>query len=372
MKHPAFFFAICLLILGCQVGSGDVSTAQPVTAVPLGVTGRSGVLADIPMKIGYGVSGSWFELYFTDPTNPARKQETGGPDVPLADSLDAARVTIDMAAYNLNLKSVKASLLHAWQRGVKVRLVMETDNMDGTVPDALAAVGIPIVSDHLPGLMHDKFVVIDRAEVWTGSMNFSSSGTYHDNNSLMHVRSAKLAEDYEAEFDQMFVEHKFGQSLISETPHPSVTIDGTPLQVYFSPADHVLSALLPLIDHARSSIAFLAYSFTSDPLGSAIRQRAAAGVNVAGVMEADQVRTDVGTEYEAFRKAGLDVHLDGNPGLMHHKVIIVDGRIVIMGSYNFSASAENNNDENLVVINDPGIAAQYMKEFQRVYALAQP
>jgi phosphatidylserine/phosphatidylglycerophosphate/cardiolipin synthase-like enzyme len=372
MKHLAYFLAICLLILGCQLGSGVVSTAQPVTVVPSGVIGTPGVLTDIPMRIGYGVSGSWFELYFTDPTNPAQTQETGGPDGPLAASLDSARVTIDMAAYSLNLRDVESSLLHAQRRGVKVRLVMETDNMGGTVPKALMAAGIPIVGDGLPGLMHDKFVVIDRAEVWTGSMNFSISGTYRDNNNLMHIRSTKVAEDYETEFDQMFENHRFGPKLISDTPHPSVTIDGTPLNIYFSPADHIQSALLPLIDNARSSITFLAYSFTSDPLGNAIRRRAEAGVEVAGVLDADQVRSNVGTEYDAFRKAGLDVRLDGNPGLMHHKVIIIDERMVVMGSYNFTASAEKNNDENLLVVDDPEIAAQYMNEFQRVYAAAQP
>jgi hypothetical protein len=47
---------------------------------------RPSALTNIPMQIGYGVSGPWFELYFTDPTNPAKKQETGGPDEPLVAS----------------------------------------------------------------------------------------------------------------------------------------------------------------------------------------------------------------------------------------------------------------------------------------------
>ncbi len=89
-------------------------------------------------------------------------------------------------------------------------------------------------------------------------------------------------------------------------------------------------------------------------------------------METDQVKSNVGTEYDPFRQAGLDVHEDGNPGLMHHKVFVIDGQIVVTGSYNFTASAEKSNDENLVVIDNPEIAAQFIKEFQRVYAMAQP
>jgi phosphatidylserine/phosphatidylglycerophosphate/cardiolipin synthase-like enzyme len=57
---------------------------------------------------------------------------------------------------------------------------------------------------------------------------------------------------------------------------------------------------------------------------------------------------------------------------MHHKVMIIDRSIVITGSYNFSNSAEERNDENVVVIHNAEAAAQYLGEFQRVYNQAQP
>jgi phosphatidylserine/phosphatidylglycerophosphate/cardiolipin synthase-like enzyme len=89
-------------------------------------------------------------------------------------------------------------------------------------------------------------------------------------------------------------------------------------------------------------------------------------------MDADQMGSNTGTEYDGFRAAGLDVRLDGEPGLLHHKVIIIDGEIVVMGSYNFTASAEKYNDENLIVIHNSEIAALYMQEFRRAYAAATP
>jgi phosphatidylserine/phosphatidylglycerophosphate/cardiolipin synthase-like enzyme len=70
-------------------------------------------------------------------------------------------------------------------------------------------------------------------------------------------------------------------------------------------------------------------------------------------------------------EAGMDVRLDGNPRLMHHKVILVDQQIVITGSYNFSYNAEHNNDENTLIIHSPDIAAEYMAEFQEIYDLSQ-
>jgi phosphatidylserine/phosphatidylglycerophosphate/cardiolipin synthase-like enzyme len=91
-----------------------------------------------------------------------------------------------------------------------------------------------------------------------------------------------------------------------------------------------------------------------------------------GVMDDDQAKTSQATEYEPLTQAGLDVRLDGNLiGLMHHKVIILDQKIVVTGSYNFTESAETTNDENVVIIFSPEIAEKYSEEFQRVYQLAQ-
>jgi phosphatidylserine/phosphatidylglycerophosphate/cardiolipin synthase-like enzyme len=67
----------------------------------------------------------------------------------------------------------------------------------------------------------------------------------------------------------------------------------------------------------------------------------------------------------------VDVLEDGNCYILHHKVIVIDERIVITGSYNFTASAERDNDENLVIVYDPLLARDYLKEFERVYAQAQ-
>ena len=370
------FFALCFLLVACQPLP---ATSNPATVVPppdnsgtvTQPPAESAPLTQIPMQVGYGFKGPWFELYFTDPTNPLGKQIEGGPDGALVAAIDAARVSVDMAAYSLSLNSVRNALIRAYKRGLQVRVVMESDNMDRSDPQALKDAGVPMLGDRRQGLMHDKFVVIDRSEVWTGSMNFTDSGTYSDNNNLMRIRSTKIAEDYTTEFNEMFVNDKFGPDVVAATPNPRVTLDGTPVEVYFSPDDHVQKAILPLIQNAQSSIYFLAYSFTADPLGEAIRQRAAAGVKVLGVMEADQVASNVGTEYDPFRVAKLDVRLDGNPGQMHHKVMVIDGEIVVLGSYNFTASAETTNDENVLIIYNSEIAAQFLQEFQRVYAVAQ-
>jgi phosphatidylserine/phosphatidylglycerophosphate/cardiolipin synthase-like enzyme len=325
----------------------------------------------IDLQVGRGVRGPWFELYFTDPANPFSSQGTGGVDGPLVEAIDAARLSVDVAAFSITLNSVRNALIRAHERGVNVRIVMESTNMDTSDVQRLQEAGVPIVGDEREGLMHDKFMVIDRSEVWLGSMNFTDSGAYDDNNNMIRILSTKIAENYSVEFKEMFEENKFGEDIVPQTPNPTVTLDGTRLDTFFSPDDQVLASLYDLLARSEKSIYFLAFSFTSNELGSIIRQQAEAGLDVRGVMDEEQINSNTGTEFDPFRQAGIDVRIDGNDGQMHHKVIIIDEKIVVTGSYNFSRSAEERNDENVVIIYNPQIAKFFLEEFQRVYQMAR-
>lgn len=369
MKPPQrslfFLLVICFLLASC----GEVTQTPPPE---VDITSTPGIeLTPIELEAGYGVKGAWFELYFTDPTSPLSSQATGGVDGPLVDAIDEARLSIDVAAYSISLNSVRNALLNAHDRGVNVRLVMESTNMDRSDPQILIEAGIPIIGDNRPGLMHDKFMVIDKSEVWLGAMNFTDSGAYEDNNNLMRIHSTKIAEDYLVEFEEMFTDDMFGPDVVAATPNPTVTIDGTRLDVYFSPDDGVLNKLVTLLNGAEESIYFLAFSFTSNDLGAMVRDKAEAGLTIEGVMDKEQIASNTGTEFDPFLQAGLDVRIDGNAGQMHHKVFIVDEKIVVLGSYNFSQSAEERNDENLIVIYNAAIAEQFMLEFARVQSQAQ-
>jgi len=366
-KNLTLLFVVLILLTAC-----DSTTATPQTPpITDSVPQSSSTLTDIPLPAGYGVDGGWFELYFTNPESPLASQKTGGVDGPLADAIDAAKLSVDVAVYSLSLNSVRDALLNAHDRGVQVRMVMESDNLDRSDPQKLLEAGIPILGDRREGLMHNKFVVIDNSEVWTGSTNFTDSGAYDDNNNMIRIRSVKLAENFTKEFEEMFIDDKFGDNTAAETPNPRVTIDGTPIDIYFSPDDGVQVNFVELVENAQESIYFMAFSFTADEIGNAVRARAADGVTVAGVMDTEQVNSNVGTEFDAFKQAGLDVYRDANPGQMHHKVMIIDESIVIFGSYNFTNSAETRNDETLLVIYNEDIAAQFIEEFQRVYGQAQ-
>ncbi len=170
----------------------------------------------------------------------------------------------------------------------------------------------------------------------------------------------------------MYIDDRFGDHSRADTPFPRVELAGDPLDVRFSPDDGVADFLVELLSQAQERIDVLAYSFTSDPLAEALIAAAERGVVVRAVFDEEQARFNTGGDYERLLAAGLDVRLDGNPGKMHHKVMLIDGKLVIFGSYNFSSSAELRNDENLLAWRHPEAAATFQGEFERIYALAHP
>jgi phosphatidylserine/phosphatidylglycerophosphate/cardiolipin synthase-like enzyme len=376
-KRILFFVLLFTLIFSACVPTVPLPPGETATASPFAGgesetdTPAPPMIEEIPVHVGYGYQGSFYEIYFTDPINPASKQESGGVEQAIIASIDSAHLSVDVAIYSLSLREVGNALLRARDRGVAVRVVMESDNRERDVPQALIEGGIPVLGDRREGLMHDKFVIIDRSEVWTGSLNFTGNGAYDDNNNLVHIRSVKVAENYLVEFEEMYTDDLFGPDSLASTPNPSLTVDGLQVETYFSPDDGVAMRLVELLQGAQESIYFMAYSFTSDDIAQAMRDRADAGVTVSGVMDSSQIDSNQGTEFDLFAQSGLDVRRDGTSGLMHHKVIIIDRSIVIFGSYNFTASAEDRNDENLVIFFSPEIAELYLAEFQRVFDAAQ-
>lgn len=367
----ALMWACASLPLGQTVMTSS-STAEGIAPTVTPIRPAAESTTQISMHAAYGIRGPWFELYFTDPSNSASTQLTGGLDEPLVKAIDAARLSVHAAIYSLSLNKVRDALIRAHRRGVEVRVVTESDNIDSDALQRLKQAGISVLGDRRQGTMHDKFMVIDQTDVWTGSMNFTVSGAYQDNNTMIHIVSTDLAANFEAEFAEMFEDDKFGPDAGRPTPNPQVNIQGTLVETYFAPDDRVEDALVNLMNTAQKSILFLAYSFTSNALGDAVRRAGDAGVVIRGVMEEDQASSNVGSEMTAFRSAGLDVRLDGNPGQMHEKVVIIDEEVVFLGSYNFSRNANETNDENVLVLYSHSIAEQYCREFDRIYSLAKP
>lgn len=308
----------------------------------------------------------WYHIYFTNPDDPNAKSYRGGPDEWLAQAIDSARISVDVAVYHLNLWSIRDALIDAHNRGLSVRMVTESDNFDEIEVQEIAEAGIPIIGDRRESLMHHKFVIIDGTEVWTGSMNFTTTGAYQNDNNLLQIQSAEIAENFTAEFEEMFENDFFGNDILSNTPNPSVQLDSSQIETYFSPDDYTEDRMVELIDRAEDEIAIMAFTITSDPISDALINAHIRGVNISGVLEESQYYSNIGNDFDRLVETGLDLHLDQNTFNMHHKVMVIDQETVVTGSYNFSRSASEFNDENTLIIWNQNIAQQFLKEFKRI------
>jgi phosphatidylserine/phosphatidylglycerophosphate/cardiolipin synthase-like enzyme len=310
-------------------------------------------------------------VYFTQPGQPPHDGDIAHAAVKY---IDATERTLDVCAFELDNQIITEAIVRAVRRGVKVRFVTETDYLGESGVTALKNAGVTVVDDQRDGaLMHNKFMVFDRKAVWTGSMNLTENCAYRNDNNGVYIEDAKLAENYTTKFTWMFEQRKFGglPNKSDRIPNPLITLsNGTQVENYFSTHDRPASHVIDTLKMAKKSIHFMAFSFTQEGIYQAMMERNAAGAEVAGVFEKTQTASGH-SAYFKMHDARLPVYLDANPRNMHHKVIIIDGEIVIFGSFNFSESADKSNDENLLIIYNRAVAAKFEEEFQRVYKLAK-
>ncbi|WP_298404211.1 phospholipase D-like domain-containing protein [uncultured Chloroflexus sp.] len=284
-----------------------------------------------------------------------------------------ARQSIDLATFEYTLQPLAEALVTAHQRGVAVRLALDRESLEDPVDAKFAgmieAAGIPISWEDTTAFLHSKFIIIDAKIVWTGSWNATINDTYRNNNNLLRITIPALVENYRVEFEELAA-GRFGNSKQATTPFSRITTAQATIENYFTPRERPAARIVEMINGARRSVLFMAFSFTNDEIARAMIARQQAGVPVRGVFERRNAG-GVGSDFGMLRDGGVEVLEDGNCYTMHHKVIIIDERIVITGSYNFTIRAERTNDENLLIIDDPKLAAEYLAEFERVFEQAR-
>jgi phosphatidylserine/phosphatidylglycerophosphate/cardiolipin synthase-like enzyme len=364
------FFANILLVLAAVLLS-FTGCIPGAILTPTGQEHDSVVPLPIPTPSGTPDVSPVITTYFTDPAIKGKNSPGQAVIAALIKDIYAAKNSIDVAMYNFTHKEIIEALIKASQTGIAVRILVDSDALDKLDLSRLKRVGIYTMGDRRESLMHNKFVVIDNRILWTGSLNLSASGAENDENVMARIKSAELAANYLIKFNEMFNEDKFGADSRPKTSQTEFNIEGVDLENYFSPEDEIDTRLISLVNNAEKSVHVLAYSFTLDRLADALINASLNGVKVRGVFDRESTEENQGADFSKLAKARLDVRLDGEMGLMHIKAIIIDGKTVAFGSYNFTASAENRNDENILIITDPALAASFEDAFERIYAKAK-
>lgn len=258
--------------------------------------------------------------------------------------------------------------------------------------------------------MHNKFAVVDGTWVWTGSWNFTINDTYgseenrtagvlsgHTNHGV-EIRSEDLADQYIAEFDEMWgsttatpssTVSNFHNRKTDNTTH-SVTVGGKTVEVRFSPNEGSLDRVVQAVtEDADLSAYFCIYAFSDQALTDALKEKwegtatessgTLTGFKLQGVMESgywnqywsasmDMTARDGSPDQSVKWNNKAQVYFDGEDSLLHHKYLIGDVNsesdpFVVTGSMNWSANGDDTNDENTLIIHDAAIANQFYQEF---------
>ncbi len=392
--------------------------------------------------------------------DPYRKFERNGDNLEavLIKAADIAKSSIDVAVQDFNLSNYAKALVKARKRGVKVRVILEDQynlslakitsaqkkklpqelrskvqeqqdfldaNRNGSISkkeiesrDALTILksGKVIVRDDRlgpkSGLMHHKFVVVDKKFLIISSANFTRSGVHGDFNSRSSVGNAnamlvfsasKLSRYFLKEFNFMWDKGLFKKDKPFREPVTfSMNSKRTMLKVQFAPTSikkfginsSTNGLIAKTLRSAKRSIKSDLFVFSSQYLANELEKikRNRPSINMEFLVDplfatryysqlldmwGVKMKNPQNCKYEdGNRPWRLPVKDGGIPKInsddkLHHKFSIVDNKTVIFGSQNWSEAANEKNDETLIVIQDQNVVDSFLKEHRRLYKNAK-
>jgi len=266
--------------------------------------------------------------------------------------LNSANQSIHCAFYDLDLEEI-IHILTEKSKTIDVGIVMDNRNSLNLSFE---------VDDGKQGLMHNKFCIVDGKIILTGSFNPTKNDNYRNNNNLIIFYSENIAKNYESEYKEL--RNKiFGKG--TRTRNPIIYFNDNEIENYFCPEDWCSNRILEELEKAKKSIYFMIFSFTSEEIGDYLIKKHEDGVEIRGIFEKQQLSNY--SQYQKLKNAGIDVILDKNKYVMHHKVFIIDNETVITGSFNPTKGGETINDENILIIHSPNITKKYIEEFNLLY-----
>lgn len=210
------------------------------------------------------------------------------------------------------------------------------------------------------GLMHNKFCIIDSQIVWTGSFNPTYNGLKNDND-IMILFSPTAANIYEKEFNELW-KGKFKEGKKNRI---SLVMNNYNYEFLFCPEDNCANRIIKELDKANNSISFATFSFTHQEISDKLIEKNNQGVQVKGLFEKNRISHKY-NKYEYLSKY-IETQTDSNKYIMHHKFFIIDNKTLITGSFNPTNNGDKNNDENIIITNNPYITERYVNHFFDLY-----
>ena len=139
-------------------------------------------------------------------------------------------------------------------------------------------------------------------------------------------------------------------------------------EVYFSPQDPCVHRIQKLFGQAKKSADICVFTITDDRIRREIIAAHERGISVK-ILSDDDKSGDLGSDVNYLRRKGIEVRLDQSSYHMHHKFAIFDQAILLSGSYNWTRSAAEHNEENFLITRDKKLCVEYQREFDRLWNL---
>ena len=323
---------------------------------------------NIPLVLDY----ENIKVCFSDLTRKFKADRNCSSDIckEILNNINKSQDSIDIAIYGYSkVPEIENALQKAISRGVKIRLIYDTDsNGKNIYPDTDRIVSLIKLNNcdknsaESRNIMHNKFYIFDNKILITGSANLSHTDmSGFNSNSIIVINSTEISKVYQKEFEQMYA-GKFHSDKISQLKQ-KFSISGTDIEVYFSPQDKsITNAVIPLIQKAKQYIYIPTFVLTEKRVTEELIKAKNRGVDVKIIMDALNASIRH-SKHNELRLGKIPVKTENFAGKMHSKSMIIDDKYTIIGSMNFSNRGENKNDENIVVIKNPKIANFYKNFF---------
>jgi phosphatidylserine/phosphatidylglycerophosphate/cardiolipin synthase-like enzyme len=345
------------------------------------------------------------DVYFQS----ARAHVDGRSTAHLIQFIKSAKNTLDCAIYDLKdpdvvdaLKSVvgKVALRIAYDGGKEkeVKGGPSADPKPKGTADVIKNAGLSkyATAIHVSGghLMHSKYIIRDDDTVWTGSGNWTYGGLDLQDNNFLVLSSQKLANAYKANFENLIskshihpTRRKKSGSITTHSLSSKQAIDigNVAITPYFSGdgSEEIENAINSLLTNA-TKLRVMAMLVSDPGILQAISKFKPQNRDIKGVVDPHEMKQvmspprgkpKVPTTLFWFargdkRFVAAPSHpysQNDNNDFMHNKVIIIDDRTVVTGSYNFSENAESN-DENTLILESKEIADAFTRYFDILFA----
>lgn len=314
----------------------------------------------------------------------------------LQTAIAKAEISIDLALYGFTDERITGFLNDAVSRGVQIRAVSDYDSENQSGFQNLIHQNIPVVFGNSSGIMHNKYIIIDKKYLITGSANLTKSIAVNFNHMLL-IRSKALCQIYSRDFENFFSRRFFSnqksfpgaQNPIEFFPvsvgqykiYPLFTpySSAYELKTYPDPENpgetfnyqNIFTRILPYIEKAENSIRILAYSLTEPVFIASLKKSTSRNVELKALMDRNQyLAASAQTQAQIIdlgNTAQVMICRPPNEGLLHHKAIWIDRKIQMAGSFNFSKNAMESNDENFLIIeNAANLTEIFDREMDRI------